>query len=44
MRIKFGGLSDLLLHEIINKEILKRFNEAGLEFAFPTQTILKKEI
>ena len=29
---------------IINKEILKRFNEAGLEFAFPTQTILKKEI
>ena len=24
----------------INAEILKRFNEAGLEFAFPTQTII----
>ncbi|HDK38356.1 MAG TPA: mechanosensitive ion channel family protein, partial [Thiolapillus brandeum] len=23
----------------VNLEILKRFNEAGLEFAFPTQTI-----
>ena len=28
----------------ISKEVLKRFNEAGLDFAFPTQTILKKEI
>lgn len=27
-----------------NQEILKRFNEAELEFAFPTQTILTQEI
>ncbi len=27
-----------------NTEILTRFNEAGLEFAFPTQTILTQEI
>jgi MscS family membrane protein len=29
---------------LVNKEVLKRFNEEGLEFAFPTQTIFKKEI
>lgn len=29
---------------LVNKEVLKRFNEQGLEFAFPTQTIFKKEI
>ena len=29
---------------LVNKEILKRFNKEGLEFAFPTQTIFKKEI
>jgi small-conductance mechanosensitive channel len=23
----------------INLQVLKRFNEAGLEFAFPTQTL-----
>ena len=28
----------------INLDILKRFNEKGLEFAFPTQTIYKKDI
>jgi len=28
----------------INMDILKRFNENGLEFAFPTQTIYKKEL
>ncbi len=28
----------------INLEILKQFNEAGLEFAFPTQTIYKQEL
>jgi MscS family membrane protein len=28
----------------ISKEVLKRFNEAGLDFAFPTQTLLNKEI
>ena len=28
----------------INLEILKRFNAEGLEFAFPTQTIFKKEM
>lgn len=28
----------------INMEILKRFNENGLEFAYPTQTIFKKEL
>ncbi len=27
-----------------NQEILSRFNDAGLEFAFPTQTILTQEI
>ena len=27
---------------LVNKEILRRFNKEGLEFAFPTQTILKK--
>ena len=29
---------------MVNKEILRRFNKEGLEFAFPTQTILKKDI
>ena len=29
---------------LVNKEVLRRFNEEGLEFAFSTQTILKKEI
>lgn len=29
---------------VINLDILKRFNEKGLDFAFPTQTIYKKEI
>jgi MscS family membrane protein len=29
---------------LVNKEILRRFNKEGLEFAFPTQTIFKKEI
>ena len=29
---------------LVNKEILKRFNAEKLDFAFPTQTILKKEI
>lgn len=29
---------------LVNKEILKRFNKEKLDFAFPTQTILKKEI
>jgi len=24
----------------VNLEILRRFNEAGLEFAFPTQTLI----
>lgn len=28
----------------INLEVLRRFNAAGLEFAFPTQTIYKKEL
>jgi MscS family membrane protein len=28
----------------VNLAILKRFNEEGLEFAFPTQTIYKKEL
>lgn len=28
----------------INLEILKQFNAAGLEFAYPTQTIYKKEL
>jgi len=28
----------------INLEILRQFNAAGLEFAFPTQTIYKKEL
>ena len=29
---------------LVNKEVLRRFNEEGLEFAFPTQTIYKKEV
>tara|TARA_Y100000385_G_C13018041_1_gene604788 strand:+ start:292 stop:1344 length:1053 start_codon:yes stop_codon:yes gene_type:complete len=29
---------------LVNKEVLKRFNKEGLEFAFPTQTIYKKEV
>lgn len=29
---------------LVNKEVLRRFNKEGLEFAFPTQTILKKDI
>ena len=29
--------------KIISSEVLKRFNEEGLKFAFPTQTIYKKE-
>ena len=29
---------------LVNKEILRRFNKEGLEFAFPTQTIFKKEL
>ena len=29
---------------LVNKEILRRFNKEGLEFAFPTQTIFKKEV
>ena len=29
---------------VISKEVLKRFNAAGLDFAFPTQTLLNKEI
>ena len=29
---------------MMSMEILKRFNEAGLEFAFPTQTIYKQEL
>jgi len=28
----------------INLEILKKFNDEGLEFAFPTQTVFKKEM
>jgi MscS family membrane protein len=28
----------------INMAILDRFNEAGLEFAFPTQTLYAKQI
>lgn len=28
----------------ISKDVLKRFNAAGLDFAFPTQTLLNKEI
>lgn len=37
--------SDILqIQTNINLEILKQFNEAGLEFAFPTQTIYKKEL
>ncbi|MCR9173434.1 MAG: mechanosensitive ion channel family protein [bacterium] len=34
----------LVAQSEINLEILKRFNAAGLEFAFPTQTIYKKEL
>ena len=29
---------------VMNLEILKRFNAKGLEFAFPTHTIYKKEL
>ena len=29
---------------LVNKEVLRRFNKEGLEFAFPTQTILNKDI
>ena len=29
---------------LVNKEVLRRFNKEGLEFAFPTQTVYKKEI
>jgi MscS family membrane protein len=29
---------------LVNKEVLRRFNKEGLEFAFPTQTIYKKEV
>ena len=29
---------------LVNKEVLRRFNKEGLEFAFPTHTIIKKEI
>ena len=29
---------------LVNKEIPRRFNKEGLEFAFPTQTLYKKEI
>jgi MscS family membrane protein len=29
---------------LVNKEVLRRFNKEGLDFAFPTQTILKKEV
>ncbi len=37
--------SDILdTQTAINLDILKRFNEKGLEFAFPTQTIYKKEL
>lgn len=37
--------SDILeTQTAINLDILKRFNTAGLEFAFPTQTIYKKEL
>ena len=37
--------SDILdTQTAINLDILKRFNEMGLEFAFPTQTIYKKEL
>lgn len=24
----------------VNREILRRFNDAGIEFAFPTQTVM----
>mgnify|MGYP005995040689 CR=1 FL=1 len=42
-RIKKEG--DILQTQTeINLEILKRFNAEGLEFAFPTQTIFKKEM
>ena len=29
---------------VVSKEVLKRFNAEKLEFAFPTQTIFKKEL
>ena len=42
-RIKKEG--DILQTQTeINLEILKRFNAEGLEFAFPTQTVFKKEM
>ena len=42
-RIKKAG--DILQTQTeINLEILNRFNAEGLEFAFPTQTIFKKEM
>ena len=42
-RIKKEG--DILQTQTeINLEILKRFNGEGLEFAFPTQTVFKKEM
>jgi len=28
----------------VNLEILKRFNAAGLDFAFPTQTLLTPDV
>ena len=34
----------LVAQSEINLEILKQFNAEGLEFAFPTQTIYKKEL
>jgi MscS family membrane protein len=34
----------LIAQSEINLEILKQFNAEGLEFAFPTQTIYKKEL
>lgn len=34
----------LVAQSEINLEILKRFNAEGLEFAYPTQTIFKKEL
>jgi len=38
------GLDNLAIQSEMNLEILTRFNENGLEFAFPTQTIYKKEM
>jgi MscS family membrane protein len=40
--IKKGG--DILgVQSDVNMAILRRFNEAGLEFAFPTQTLYTKQ-